>query len=107
MVSDIDILSPTGQCRTFDNRANGTVLSEGVGMVVLKRLAEAQADGDAIYGVIAASGLNQDGASNGITHLMAVRKNSLFAACISSSTSTRNRLVTSKPTALQRRWATR
>ncbi|HXH09318.1 MAG TPA: SDR family NAD(P)-dependent oxidoreductase [Alphaproteobacteria bacterium] len=63
----MDMLSPTGNCHTFDARADGMVVSEGVGVVVLKRLADAVADGDPILGVIQASGVNQDGASNGIT----------------------------------------
>ncbi|NEZ65368.1 SDR family NAD(P)-dependent oxidoreductase [Leptolyngbyaceae cyanobacterium CCMR0082] len=66
-LSEIEMLSPSGCCRTFDAEGDGMVLSEGVGMVTLKRLADAERDGDPIYGVIAASGLNQDGASNGIT----------------------------------------
>ncbi len=61
------MLSPTGACHTFDASGNGTVLSEGVGMVVLKRHADALADGDPIYGLILGSGMNQDGTSNGIT----------------------------------------
>jgi acyl transferase domain-containing protein/aryl carrier-like protein/SAM-dependent methyltransferase len=66
-LSAIDMLSPTGRCHTFDQAADGTAFSEGVGMVVLKRLDDAIADGDGIYGVIRGSGVNQDGASNGIT----------------------------------------
>ncbi|WP_162002409.1 SDR family NAD(P)-dependent oxidoreductase [Streptomyces sp. CB01881] len=61
------MLSDTGQCHTFDERADGFVPGEGVGMVVLKRLRDALADGDHIHGVVRASGLNQDGTSNGIT----------------------------------------
>jgi polyketide synthase PksN len=61
------MLSPSGCCRSFDERADGTVLSEGVAVVVLKRLSDAIADNDTIHGVIVASGVNQDGASNGIT----------------------------------------
>ncbi len=61
------MLSVSGRCYTFDERADGFVPGEGVGAVVLKRLAEAIADGDHIYGVIRGSGINQDGASNGIT----------------------------------------
>ena len=66
-LSAIDMLSASGQCHAFDAAADGTVISEGVGMVVLKRLEDAEADGDPIYGVIEASAVNQDGASNGIT----------------------------------------
>src|SRR5262249_16203969 len=61
------MLSPDGQCKTFDARANGFVPGEGVGTLVLKRLENAEADHDQIYGVIIGSGMNQDGATNGIT----------------------------------------
>ena len=56
------ITSPDGHCRAFDEQAAGTVFSSGVGIVVLKRLAEALADGDQIYAVIKGSALNNDGA---------------------------------------------
>lgn len=66
-LTEIEMITPTGKCKTFDESADGTVLSEGVGMVVLKKLENAVSDGDHIYGIIKASGINQDGASNGIT----------------------------------------
>jgi acyl transferase domain-containing protein/tryptophanase/SAM-dependent methyltransferase len=60
------MLSPDGECRSFDANANGFVPGEGVGVVVLKRLREALRDRDHIHGVIAGSGINQDGTSNGL-----------------------------------------
>ena len=61
------MLSPDGQCKAFDASANGYVRGEGCGILVLKRLADAQADGDRIWAVIRGSALNQDGASQGLT----------------------------------------
>jgi acyl transferase domain-containing protein/acyl carrier protein len=66
-MSQAGMLSPEGQCKTFDDGADGIVVSDGVGVVVLKRLREAERDGDNIYGVILGSGVNQDGRTNGIT----------------------------------------
>ncbi|WP_337886319.1 type I polyketide synthase [Fischerella thermalis] len=56
------IVSPDGRCRAFDAKAQGTVFSNGVGIVVLKRLEDAIADGDCIYAVIKGSAINNDGA---------------------------------------------
>jgi amino acid adenylation domain-containing protein len=55
------ITSPDGHCRPFDAEARGTVFGEGAGIVVLKRLSEAQADGDTVYAVIRGVGLSNDG----------------------------------------------
>ena len=55
------IFSPDGHCRAFDARAQGTVFGNGVGVVVLKRLSEALADGDRIYAVIKGAAINNDG----------------------------------------------
>ncbi|AFY89108.1 type I polyketide synthase [Chroococcidiopsis thermalis] len=57
------ILSPDGHCRAFDAKARGTVGGNGVGVVVLKRLAEAIADGDYIHAVIKGAAINNDGAA--------------------------------------------
>ncbi|WP_397321395.1 SDR family oxidoreductase [Nostoc sp. UCD120] len=54
-------LSPDGHCYAFDARAKGTVIGNGVGVVVLKRLQDAIADGDFIYAAIAGSAINNDG----------------------------------------------
>ncbi|PSL48188.1 ketoacyl-synthetase-like protein [Chitinophaga niastensis] len=61
------MLSPEGRCKTFDDSANGFVPGEGVGALVLKRLTDAVADKDPVYGVIIGSGINQDGKTNGMT----------------------------------------
>jgi acyl transferase domain-containing protein len=53
--------SPDGRCRPFDAAAAGTVFSDGVGIVVLKRVADALADGDTIYAVIKGAAINNDG----------------------------------------------
>ncbi|PJG57673.1 type I polyketide synthase, partial [Aeromonas cavernicola] len=60
-------LAPDGRCKTFDKRADGYARGEGAGIVVLRPLAQAQADGDRIYAVIKATGANQDGRTPGIT----------------------------------------
>lgn len=55
------ILSPDGHCRPFDANAQGTIVGSGVGIVVLKRLRDAVADGDTVRAVILGFGLNNDG----------------------------------------------
>ncbi len=61
--SQLGAMSPDGRCKTFDASANGYVRGEGCGVIVLKRLSEAQKAGDRILAVIRGSALNQDGAS--------------------------------------------
>lgn len=56
------IYSPDGHCRVFDANARGTIAGSGIGVVVLKRAAEAVADGDPIYAIIKGSAMNNDGA---------------------------------------------
>ena len=56
------IASPDGFCRAFDARAAGTVDGDGIGLVVLKRLADALADGDTIHAVVRGTAVNNDGA---------------------------------------------
>jgi acyl transferase domain-containing protein/thioesterase domain-containing protein len=58
-----EIFSPDGLCRPFDKGANGTVLGEGCGLVVLRRLEDAVADRDTILAVIRGSAVNNDGAA--------------------------------------------
>lgn len=61
-------LSPTGQCKPFDERADGYCRAEGCGGVVLKKMSDAIAEGDHIYGVIRGIGVNQCGTAKSITH---------------------------------------
>ena len=66
-MAELGLLSASGRCRPFDAGADGFVRGEGCGMVVLKRLADAQSDGDRIWAVIRGSAVNQSGASAGLT----------------------------------------
>lgn len=61
------MMAADGHCKTFDASADGYVRGEGCGVVVLKRLSDAVADGDNILAVIRGSAVNQDGASSGLT----------------------------------------
>ncbi|MFJ6836882.1 SDR family NAD(P)-dependent oxidoreductase [Streptomyces sp. NPDC091209] len=67
LFSSVHALSPTGRSRSFDGSADGIALGEGVACVVLKRLADAERDGDRIYGVIKGLGSSSDGRSLGLT----------------------------------------
>ncbi|WP_460071366.1 SDR family oxidoreductase [Streptomyces sp. YKOK-I1] len=67
LFSSVHALSPTGRSRAFDGSADGIALGEGVACVVLKRLADAERDGDRIYGVIKGLGASSDGRSLGLT----------------------------------------
>ncbi|WP_238651996.1 SDR family NAD(P)-dependent oxidoreductase [Paenibacillus piscarius] len=61
------VFSPEGQCRTFDRSANGYVKGEGVGVVLLKPLDQAVADGDLIYGIIKGTAVNHGGRGQSLT----------------------------------------
>jgi len=65
--SKTQALSPHGRCATFDTGGDGIVISEGIAMLALKRRADAERDGDRIYGVIKGVGASSDGSAKGMT----------------------------------------
>ncbi|WP_162232487.1 type I polyketide synthase, partial [Methylogaea oryzae] len=65
--SKAHMLAPDGRCKTFDAAADGYVRGEGCGVLVLKRLSDAQADGDRILALLRGTAANQNGASGGLT----------------------------------------
>ncbi len=77
------ILSPDGHCRAFDALARGTVPGQGVGLVALRRLADALADGDTIRAVLRGSAVNNDGAQkSGFTSPSADRQREVIAEAL-------------------------
>jgi acyl transferase domain-containing protein/acyl carrier protein len=65
--SKASMLAPDGRCKSFDARADGYVRSEGAGVIVLKPVSRALADGDPIYAVVRGTAVNQDGRTTGIS----------------------------------------
>jgi acyl transferase domain-containing protein/acyl carrier protein len=65
--SKAGMMAADGRCKTFDAAADGYVRGEGCGVVVLKRLGDALADGDHVLAIVRGSAMNQDGLSNGLT----------------------------------------
>ncbi len=76
--SKINALAVDGRCRPFDDEAGGYTKGEGCGVVVLKRLSDAQRDGDNILAVFKGSAVNQDGESSGLTAPNAIAQNEVI-----------------------------
>nr|WP_275939224.1 type I polyketide synthase [Polyangium spumosum] len=85
LLSKTQALSPDGRCKTFDARANGFVRGEGCGIVVLKRLSDAERDGDPIIAVIRGSAVNQDGRSTGLTAPNVLSQQTLLRQALESA----------------------
>ena len=84
-LTKIQALSPDGRCKTFDEKANGYGRGEGCGIIILKRLQDAEADGDNIMGVIRSTAINHDGKSNGLTAPNGLAQQRLLQKAISIS----------------------
>ncbi|GHF30019.1 hypothetical protein GCM10010218_09060 [Streptomyces mashuensis] len=67
MFSHANMLAPDGRCKTFDESADGYARAEGCGVIVLKRLSDAQRDGDTVLAVVRGTAVGQDGDSAGLT----------------------------------------
>ncbi|XXX73808.1 type I polyketide synthase [Sorangium sp. So ce134] len=78
-------LSADGRCKTFDAQANGFVRGEGCGIVVLKRLSDALADGDPVLALIRGSAVNQDGRSTGLTAPSVLAQKALLRQALDSA----------------------
>lgn len=78
----LGMLSANGRCKPFDASADGFVPSEGCGLVILKRLSDALADGDRIYAVIRGSAVNQDGRTNSLTAPNGLAQQDVVAAAL-------------------------
>ncbi|MFC9327396.1 SDR family NAD(P)-dependent oxidoreductase [Kitasatospora sp. NPDC057015] len=84
-VSRAHMLSPTGRCRTFSAEADGFVRAEGCGVLVLKRLSDAERDGDRVLAVLHGSAVNQDGASSGLTAPSGRAQQAVIAAALADA----------------------
>ena len=83
--SQAHMMSVDGQCKAFDADANGYVRGEGCGVVVLKRLSDAQRDGDRILAVVKGSAINHDGRTNGITAPNSLSQQALLKEAIANA----------------------
>ena len=84
-LADLGALSPTHRCHTFDARADGYVRSEGCGVVVLRRLGDAQRDGDRVLAVIRGSAVNHDGRAAGLTVPNGVAQRAVLTAALAAA----------------------
>jgi len=80
-----NMLAADGRCKTFDESANGFVRSEGCGIVVLKRLSQAIADGDRIRAVLLGSATNQDGRTSSITTPSSLSQQAVIRQALANS----------------------
>ncbi|GGX08649.1 hybrid non-ribosomal peptide synthetase/type I polyketide synthase [Aquimarina muelleri] len=92
-LSQANMMSKDGRCKTFDDSANGYVRSEGCGLVLLKSLSKAIEDGDKIEGIIKGSAVNQDGRSNGLTAPNGLAQENVIKTALESANIEPNEIV--------------
>jgi acyl transferase domain-containing protein len=85
MFSKSGMMAPDGRCKTFDASADGYVRGEGCGMVLVKRLSDAIADGDRVLATILGFVVNQDGRSGGITAPNGVAQQAVIREALASA----------------------
>src|SRR5439155_20285 len=85
VASKMRLFSADGRCKVFDARADGMVRAEGCGVMVLKRLSDALADGDRILALIRGTAVNQDGRTNGITAPNAAAQEAVIGAALANA----------------------
>lgn len=103
----IGAMSPSGRCRVFDAGADGIVRGDGCAVLVLKRLADAEADDDDILTVVRGSAVNHDGNSAGLTVPNGAAQQGCCAMRCAPPMSRAPRWTTSRPTARELRWGIR
>ena len=86
----VGMLSPDGECKTFDASANGYVRSEGCGVLILKKLSQAIKDKDNIRAIVSSTALNHCGKSNGITAPNGIAQQSVIREALSKANLTPN-----------------
>ncbi len=85
VASRMRMMSASGRCRPFDAGADGFVRAEGCAVVVLKRLSDAQRDGDRVLAVIKGSAVNQDGHTNGLTAPNSLSQEAVLRAALADA----------------------
>jgi acyl transferase domain-containing protein len=85
LLSDMNALAADGRCKTFDESADGYGRAEGCGVIVLKRLCDAERDGDTILAVVRGTAVRQDGESAGFTAPNGIAQEALMRAALADA----------------------
>ena len=86
LLTDMQALAPDGRCKTFDESADGYGRAEGCGVVVLKRLSDAERDGNTVLALVRGTAVRQDGESAGFTAPNGIAQEALVRAALANAT---------------------